>query len=157
MSVVNCSIYGVRHERSKLIYYITYDMALRAPQPPVMNPRNIDIQEIRNGIIDHMVDHVAERAIDRALSDIDAKTQELHAQMVSAYRDLTLELKDTIHSYKKKMTKMMDAKIQELNEIQPTVVVMVEHRDTRPIQQHAVVDLLVAFAAFSALVYVLSM
>ena len=132
-------------------------MALRAPQPPVMNPRNIDIQEIRNGIIDHMVDHVAERAIDRALSDIDAKTQELHAQMVSAYRDLTLELKDTIHSYKKKMTKMMDAKIQELNEIQPTVMVMVEHRDTRPIQQHAVVDLLVAFAAFSALVYVLSM
>ena len=132
-------------------------MALRSPQPHVMNPRNIDIQEIRNGIIDHMVDHVAERAIDHALSDIDAKTQELYAQMVSAYRELTLELKETIHSYKKKMTKMLDAKIQELNEIQPTVMVMVEHRDTRPIQQHAVVDLLVAFTAFSALVYLLSM
>ena len=140
-----------------VIYYITHDMALRSPQPHVMNPRNIDIQEIRNGIIDHMVDHVAERAIDHALSDIDAKTQELYAQMVSAYRELTLELKETIHSYKKKMTKMLDAKIQELNEIQPTVMVMVEHRDTRPIQQHAVVDLLVAFTAFSALVYLLSM
>jgi hypothetical protein len=37
---------------------------------------------------------------------------------------LTGELKETIHSYKKKIAKMMDAKIVELD----NVVVSIEHR-----------------------------
>jgi hypothetical protein len=82
-----------------------------------------NIQEVADGMIARL-EYAAEIASSRTLSNIDDRTQELNTQMITSYRELTSELKDTIHSYKKKIAKMMDAKILELDH----VVVTIEHR-----------------------------
>ena len=95
-------------------------------EPPVIHDIASSIRQVEDigeGMIARL-EYAAENASARTLSNIDAKTQELNEKMIASYRELTGELKETIHSYKKKIAKMMDTKILELD----NVVVTIEHR-----------------------------
>jgi hypothetical protein len=117
-------------------------------EPPVIHDIASSIRQVENvgeGMITRL-EYAAENATARTLSNIDAKTQELNEKMIASYRELTGELKETIHSYKKKIAKMMDAKILELDNVGVTIEHRVEVSVPVCISITGVVSTIVVFA-----------
>jgi hypothetical protein len=111
------------------------------------------LEDVSEGLITRM-EYAVENISSRTFADIDSKTQELNEQMAASYRELTGELKETIRTYKKKISKMMEAKIAELEGANATIHHIVEVPEPARIGVKHFVSPIIVFATICYYMFV---